>query len=238
MTSSVLLLDYDHTLYPHTLNTLVELDRRITLFIQTRLGISEEQADRMRIALSQSYGTTLRGLQLLHRVDPHEYCEFIEEVSHDFLPPPNPRLCEWLQKVSLPLYLFTNGRRQWAERGFRTLGLGGLSLSGSPRSGSLARVENLEACGLFLDYFDIAFLEWIGKPHDTAYARVEQNLAKIHGSQARIIFADDRVDNLLAAKARNWTTIWVRNPCHIEPENRPFDFVVDSLADLDHELLA
>src|SRR4051812_35519829 len=62
MTRKVLLLDYDHTLYPSTLETLRAVDNRITLYIETFLGLSPEESDAMRQSLCAEFGTTLRGL--------------------------------------------------------------------------------------------------------------------------------------------------------------------------------
>src|SRR3954462_11607517 len=92
MTRKVLLLDYDHTLYPSTLETLRAVDNRITLYIETFLGLSPEASDAMRQSLCAEFGTTLRGLEEHHGVEREHYCDFIHEIEDEFLPPPDPVL--------------------------------------------------------------------------------------------------------------------------------------------------
>ena len=87
---------------------------------------------------------------------------------------------------------------------------------------------------------DITYLDWQGKPHPLAYAKVEALLRRRHGEDIRIHFADDRPDNLLAARARDWVTIWVNPEDGEFPETPPeaFHTVVPSLIHLDPESLA
>ena len=72
---TILLLDYDQTLYPSTLPTLKAVDERITLYMCTFLGLSPAEADATRRRFGAQYGTTLKGLEAHHGVDRDHYCD-------------------------------------------------------------------------------------------------------------------------------------------------------------------
>ena len=213
--SRVLLLDLDHTLYPSTLPTGDAVDARITHYIGQYLGLPHEDADALRRELSAQYGTTLKGLEILHGVDKEHYCDFIQDLEDELMPPPDLRLREWLLKARerIPTYLFTNARRDWADRCLACLGL----------------------TDLFPDILDIGFMEWIGKPEAAAFFKVENFVRERHGD-VRFVFIDDRLDNLEQARLHGWTTIWVK-PHDAVPESGSAHRIVDSLLELDIESL-
>jgi putative hydrolase of the HAD superfamily len=196
----ILLLDLDHTLYPSTAPTLDAVDARITRFIETTLGIPGDHADEMRRSLCAEYGTTLRGLEELHGVSREAYTTFIQDLGDHLMPPADPQLRAWLTTaaLNLPTYLFTNARRDWADRCLVHIGISDLVHADGVRG-----------------ILDIDFMDWIGKPEASAFAKVEKFLLERHppafeGGSAELIFADDRLDNVEGARARGWRTIWVR----------------------------
>jgi pyrimidine 5'-nucleotidase len=241
----ILLLDYDHTLYPSTLNTLKAVDERINLYIRTFLGFSPAEADAARLNLWSQYGTTLKGLEENHGVNRDHYTDFIHAIDEEHLPPPDLELSAWLSRISIPTYIFTNARMDWPVRGLKAMGLGSLlpqeciqvnwvEPQGSNVSNSgMALLNGLRLEGIF----DIAFMDWQGKPHPDSYAKVEAHLRQKHGNKIQIYFADDRIDNLETARSRAWYTIW------IAPHDAPdmpvgsFDQVVSSLSSFDLDQL-
>lgn len=251
---SILLLDFDHTLYPSTLPTLKAVDDRITLYIQTHLGLTWEEADRRRVLFCEEYGTTLRGLELRHGVDREHYCDFIHAVEAHHLPPPDPALHDWLARVPHPCYIFTNARMDWAVRGLKAMGLEGIL----PEIGVAAGCAEAAVAGMadgraerdeaaprlpwpgprLKGILDIAFMEWQGKPHADAYAKADRHLREVHGEGIRVHFADDRPDNLMAAREAGWKTIWITpQPVSASPWGASFDRVAASLTSLDPETL-
>jgi putative hydrolase of the HAD superfamily len=199
--SSVLLLDLDHTLYPSTLPTLGAVDARITRYIEEKLGLESGEADAMRQALCAEYGTTLRGLEVLHGVGRDDYTSYIQDLEDALMPPEDPRLRDWVLAASeaRPTYLFTNARRDWADRCLRHIGLSDLLVSEDP-----------EVRAALAGILDIDFMEWVGKPDPGAFSKVEDFLREKHAPATDLIFADDRLDNLESARARGWRTIWVK----------------------------
>jgi putative hydrolase of the HAD superfamily len=242
---TILLLDYDHTLYPSTLSTLKAVDDRITLYIQTFLGFSPEAADAARLRLWDEYGTTLKGLEELHGVDREHYCDFIHAIEEAHLPPPDPLLTDWLARMPHPFYIFTNARMDWAVRGLKAMGLEGMlpldvgkTSEANPTPAELERTTAVASATAFIGprlegIFDIAFMYWEGIPNRAAYAKVDAYLREKHGPDIRIHFADDRQDNLESARERGWGTIWIAPHTAPVVKGDEFDRVVDSLTALD-----
>jgi pyrimidine 5'-nucleotidase len=253
---TILLLDYDHTLYPSTLTTLKAVDDRINLYIRTFLGFSSAEADGLRTRLWDTYGTTLKGLEELHGVDREHYCDFIHAIEEAHLPPPDPLLHDWLARMPHPFYIFTNARMDWAVRGLKAMGLEamlpagldhsapGMSLErAGGKSAEPALLNAAKAAAEFLGprlegIFDIAFMDWEGKPNKQAYAKVDAHLRARHGADIRIHFADDRQDNLESARERGWSTIWIAPHTAPVVVGDEFDRVVSNLTALDPATLA
>lgn len=233
----VLLLDFDHTLYPPNAETLRALDARITLYIQTFLGFAPAAADALRLELWERYGTTLKGLEVHHGVDRDHYCDFIHDIAAASLPPPDPAMQAWLARLTHPFYIFTNARRDWAERGLINMGLADI-LPEADAAAPAAHAKGGTASPRLLDILDIVFMEWEGKPNPQAYAKADRHLRLRHGDDIRIFFADDRTDNLLEARRRDWSTIWIApEDARDESQAKEFDSVVPSLICLDPERL-
>ena len=231
---NILLLDYDHTLYPSTLPTLRAVDQRINLYIRTYLGFTAEGADALRLRLWDKYGTTLKGLEELHGVDRGHYCDFIHAIDALHLPPPDAALRAWLAGMPHPCYIFTNARMDWPVRGLKAMGLGAMLPEAlAPELADLGDVAEGLSVPRLQGIFDIAYMDWDGKPNPSGYAKVDAHLRERHGGDLRIHFADDRRDNLESARARGWRTLWVAP--HDAPAVRgdEFDRVVKSLTDLD-----
>lgn len=241
----ILLLDYDHTLYPSTLSTLRAVDDRINLYIRTFLGFTSDEADALRVRLWDEYGTTLKGLEELHGVDRGHYCDFIHAIEAVHLPPPDPQLQAWLTRLPHPFYIFTNARMDWAVRGLKAMGLEAMLPEAlAAEMADLAdAVDGASAVAGFKGprlegIFDIAFMDWEGKPNPQAYAKVDAHLRSRHGRDIDIHFADDRPDNLESARERGWTTIWIAPHTASPVIGDEFDRVVTSLTDIDPETLA
>lgn len=146
--------------------------------------MSWEEANYLRRDFCTRYGTTLAGLRAKFGTCPQEFFDFIHTPEGLLYPAPNSALQDLLLKLPGRRYIFTNGRRDWVEPGLIAMGL-----------------QNL-----FLDIFDIAFFGWDNKPNAGPYAQVESHLGEKPG---QIVFFDDCPENLLPAKARGWTTVYI-----------------------------
>ena len=53
--------------------------------------------------------------------------------------------------------------------------------------------------------FDLKMMDWVGKPHDSAYEKMERWL----GEKSQIVLLEDSLRNLEPAHRRGWTTVFV-----------------------------
>lgn len=183
------LFDYDLTLYGHDeADVLWSLDRNITRFLMQRFAWSEATADEFRKGYCAQFGTTLGGLRALHGVTPTEYFDFIH-AGETLL---QPKFEPWRRELLLALpgtrWVFTNARRDWAERGLQSM--------------------QIQDC--FAGILDIESFAWDSKPSPSVYAEVEIRM-KEKGSQ--LILLDDKPDNLQPALALGWRTVLVHPQC-------------------------
>jgi putative hydrolase of the HAD superfamily len=168
-----LLLDLDDTLYPASARIGAEITRRMICFVAELLGVSFDEARRLRENRGPQFGTTLEWLQVEHgmggadkeerameymrRIHPEEEAD---EVDFD------PRLRPFLQSLRLPMTVLTNAPIFHAERILRLL-----------------RVDDL-----FLGVWDVMRSGFKGKPHRNAYI----GALSISGySIEETLFADD-----------------------------------------------
>ena len=194
----VWLFDYDLTLYgTEERCVLNSLDHRISLFVQKVVGCDFESAHKVRTDYLERYGTTLAGLMALHHTDPDEFFDFIHEPEYLIYPKKAPEKLALLQSLKGPHFVFTNGRHDWSEAGMAHMGID-------------SAIDGV---------FDLKLLGWEGKPHESAYEKMEAWLAEklptmgleMPKSQKEIVLLDDGLRNLEPAHRRGWTTIFV-NP--------------------------
>lgn len=208
---TIWLFDYDLTLYGFEEHGVLDsLDRNITQFVATHLGLEGERANRIRRDYCQEYGTTLGGLQARHGVAPHDYFDFIHGSGVQ-LPAHDPRKKALLQALPGMRFVFTNARRDWAERGLASMGI----------------------ADCFAGLFDLEFCDWLGKPARLPYQKVEEGLRALGHTwdrPGRLVLLDDKTENLNTARELGWSTVWV----HPEAKSIPssYDWSISHLLDL------
>lgn len=188
---TVWLFDYDLTLYTYKERFVLDsLDRHIMLFVKRFFDCSEARATEIRKDYLVRFGTTLRGLQVLHGVDPNEYYDFIHQREGLIYPEFAPRKRDLLERLPGEKFIFTNGRRDWSEAGLRSMGI----------------------LDVFRGILDVADMNWLGKPAESAYACAEDFLKREFGAVPKsVIMLDDAAKNLPGGAAHGWTTVLV-NP--------------------------
>ncbi|SHL03934.1 pyrimidine 5'-nucleotidase [Fibrobacter sp. UWEL] len=194
------LFDYDLTLYgADERNVLDSLDERISKSVQNATGVDYETAHQIRKDYLQRFGTTLAGLQAMHGVKPDDFFDFIHQPEFLQYPKASPAKRNLIMGLEGHRFVFTNGRRDWSEAG----------------------MEHMGVRDCFEDVFDLKQMDWVGKPHESAYDKVEAYLAKrvpeeffmngMPANPSHIVLLEDSVRNLEPAHRRGWTTILV-NP--------------------------
>ena len=147
--------------------------------------------------ISLFVGTTLAGLMAMNNTDPDDFFDFIHVPDFLIYPKKAPEKLALLQSLRGPRFVFTNGRHDWSEAGMAHMGID-------------SAIDGV---------FDLKQLDWVGKPHDSAYVKMEKWLAeKLAGmgiaypeNPKEIVLLEDSLRNLEPAHRRGWTTIFV-NP--------------------------
>jgi putative hydrolase of the HAD superfamily len=179
--------DLDNTLYPHSAGVTEALEAKMNAYVADLTNTSIPDATLLRQGYYHQYGTTLRGLQLHHRVDTEAYLAAVHHIPIETLVIPNPSLCiamkPWLGQSAV----FTNSPREHAERVLAVLGFG----------------QNT------IPIIDIRAIAFHPKPHINAYQHALQIMRT--SAQSAVLFEDTLV-NLEHAKAFGFRTIYLQSP--------------------------
>lgn len=222
--SKIWLFDYDLTLYGEEERcVLSSLDHRIAEFVQKTVGGTFESATEIRKDYLHRFGTTLSGLMAMNGTLPDDFFDFIHEPEYLIYPKVSPEKFALLKSLKGHRFVFTNGRGDWSRAG-------------------MARMEIAPAIE---DVFDLKLMGWEGKPHLSAYEKIEKWLLARgvfqgeNGSdkmfdKSRIVLLEDSLRNLEPAHERGWTTILV-NP-NIQAPNW-VDFHIPHLLNLREKLI-
>jgi putative hydrolase of the HAD superfamily len=201
------IFDLDNTLYPAKSDLFGLIDVKMGEFIQGLLGCAPVEAYAMQKRLFREHGTTLSGLMIDHRVDPHEFLAFVHDISLDRLEVDH-ALNASISALPGRRLIFTNGDEPYAQRVLKKLEL----------ADAFELIHDIHAC------------QYIPKPNPAGY----HALCDTHGLDPhRSAFFEDMARNLRPAKAIGMTTIWVNNGSEAgDVDHHPdfIDFETDHLA--------
>jgi len=181
------LFDLDDTLYPASTGLFGHVSARITRRIADVLGVPEAEARIAQRGLWRKYGTSLRGLQVEHGIDPEPFLADVHDVPVEEILVPDPELHALLSRLPGERHIFTNGPSEFAHRVMRRLGV-------DP---------------LFTRVFDIRHAEFVPKPDPHPYHRA---MAALAAPGESIVLIDDAPQNIAQARALGWWTVWLRSP--------------------------
>lgn len=175
--------DLDNTLYSADCGLFHQIDRRMGEFIADLLALGPEEARALQKHYFHTYGTTLRGLMIHHRVDPRAYLEFVHDIDLAVIDP-NPALARAIGGLPGGKYVFTNASRAHAEQVIDRLGI----------------------AGHFDGIFDIHDAAYRPKPEPETYDR----LVAAHAiAPSRSVLFEDSSVNLEPAAALGMTTVLI-----------------------------
>jgi putative hydrolase of the HAD superfamily len=126
MRFSTFFFDLDETLYPHNNGLWVEIRARINAYLHERMGFPLDQIENLREKYFSEYGTTLRGLQVHHKVDMDEYLAYVHDVPINHYLQANPELRTAIQSMPVRKFIFTNADTNHTRRVLEAVGLQGL----------------------------------------------------------------------------------------------------------------
>lgn len=175
--------DLDNTLYPRSCDLFAQMDVRMTEFIQNLLDLSFDDARSVQKTHYRDYGTTLRGLMSVHKIDPKIYLDFVHDI--DYSPVKEaPMLRKALEALPGRKLIFTNGDVPHAQRTTDRLGI----------------------TDLFDSVFDIVAADLLPKPHRNTY----EKFVDVTGiDPARAAMFEDLPRNLTVAHEMQMRTVLI-----------------------------
>ena len=204
MTWTVLFFDLDDTLYPNTNDLWEAIRLRMTDYLHDPLGFDPGEIQELRQTYYETYGTTLRGLQLHHEVDEDDYLAYVHDLPLEQYISPDPQLRSLLESLPQKKWIFTNADADHASRVLQVLGI--------------------EDC--FSDIIDVRALGFLCKPDRQAYARALELAGETNPEKC--VLLDDSIRNLIPAHQAGFTTVLVGSPQH----HQAADYIIENLKDL------
>src|SRR5580698_2430607 len=81
------IFDLDNTLYPADSNLFVQVDARMTAFVQDLMGLDFDAARAIQKAYYRDHGTTLNGLMQVNGIDPEDFLARVHDIDLSVLEP-------------------------------------------------------------------------------------------------------------------------------------------------------
>jgi putative hydrolase of the HAD superfamily len=204
MNWSVLFFDLDDTLYSNSNGLWEAIRGRMNDYLLDPLGFPADEIQFIRRHYFETYGTTLRGLQMNHSVDADEYLAYVHDLPLEDYLSPDLELKKMLASLPEQKWILTNADANHANRVLNILGL--------------------EGC--FAGIIDVVALDYQCKPQNEAYQRA-LDLADSSNPANCIIF-EDSLRNLVPAHELGFTTVMVGT----EEKHSGVDYSVKNLLDL------
>jgi putative hydrolase of the HAD superfamily len=204
MSYSTLFFDLDETIYTKGNGLWDAIATRMNEYIRVNLDLPPEDVIELRRKYYQSYGTTLRGLQLHHHVDTDDYLAYVHDLPLEDFIQPDLQLRNLLLGLPQRKWIFTNADKNHASRVLKIIGIS----------------------DCFDGILDVTAIGFLCKPEVEAYQRA-LTLANVDNPENSILL-DDSIRNLIPAKDLGFTTILVGS----NGSNPAVDYVIKSLHDL------
>ena len=182
---STLFIDLDGTLYANTNGMWDAIASRMNAYMLQVLELPEEEIPGLRQSYFLKYGTTLRGLQANHKVDPEDFLAYVHDIPLVEYLTPDKQLNQVLAQLHYPKWVLTNSDQAHSQRVLAALGV----------------QEH------FSGIIDITALEFRNKPEPEAFELALALAGSPHPGEC--VFVDDIPKNLAPAKALGMYTILV-----------------------------
>jgi len=179
-----ILFDLDDTLYSKKTGLMAAIGQRIHQYMQERVGLDPVGARDLRRHYLQTYGTTLKGLQVHYNVDTEEYLTYVHDVPLGDYLQPDEALDRVLAEIQAEKVVFTNATTEHARQVLRFLGV----------EHHFSRIVDLRATN------------YVNKPQPGAYLRA---LDILGARPEECLMVEDSVRNLRPAKELGMGTVLV-----------------------------
>ena len=179
------IFDLDNTLYSGNTRVFEQVDKKMTEYISKKLKVDKEEAKKIQKNYFHKYNTTLNGMIRNHKINAHEFLEFVHDINIEFLQK-DPDLAKEIERLDGIKIIFTNGSRKHALNVTKRLGID----------------------QLFDDIFDIVDCNFIPKPLVEPYKK----LVEKHKIDPKLcVLVEDIARNLKPAYEMGMKTVWIEN---------------------------
>lgn len=185
MSFTTLFFDLDDTLYANDNGLWEAIRDRMSEYMHERLSLSRHAIPELRRHYYETYGTTMRGLQIHYNVDADDYLAYVHDLTLDAFLQPDPELRDLLLSLTQRKWIFTNADADHTHRVVIILGL----------------------VNCFEGIIDVRAIDFHCKPEVEAY-QLAMDMAG-ETDPRRCILVDDSPRNLAPARSLGFTTILV-----------------------------
>ena len=184
------------------------VSKRMTLFIQEKLGLDEKKAKELQTNYFYKYNTSLNGLMLHHNVIGDEFLKYVHDIDISFMKEDKILRSE-LENLDMEKFIFTNGSAEHAQNILTRLGI--YDLFGKEK------------------VFDIKDAGYVPKPE----AQTFDLMVKKFGIKPKeTIYIEDIAKNLSIGHERGCTTVWLINDEHFGKMDADKDFISHKIENL------
>ena len=184
------------------------VSKRMTLFIQEKLGLDEKKAKELQTNYFYKYNTSLNGLMLHHNVIGDEFLKYVHDIDISFMKEDKIMRNE-LENLEMEKFIFTNGSAEHAQNILTRLGI--YDLFGKEK------------------VFDIKDAGYVPKPE----AQTFDLMVKKFGIKPKeTIYIEDIAKNLSIGFERGCTTVWLINDEHFGKIDSDKDYISHKIENL------
>ena len=180
-----IIFDCDGVLYKDLDTVFGQVSKRMSEYISRKLNVDLKKAKELQRNYFHQYNTSLNGLMIHHKIDPHEFLEYVHDINLDFLKK-DTVLREELLKLDAKKFVYTNGSRNHVNNITKHLGID----------------------DLFDGVFDIVDGQFIPKPQIEPFKIL---IKKFDINPEETVFIEDIAKNLSVKKELNLKTVWLIN---------------------------
>ena len=180
-----IIFDCDGVLYKDLDAVFGQVSKKMGEYISRKLNVDLKKAKELQRNYFHQYNTSLNGLMIHHKIDPHEFLEYVHDIDLNFLKK-DTVLREELLKLDAKKFIYTNGSRAHVNNITKHLGID----------------------DLFDGVFDIVDGQFIPKPQIEPFKVL---IKKFDINPEETVFIEDIAKNLSVKKELNLKTVWLIN---------------------------
>ena len=184
------------------------VSKRMTLFIQEKLGLDEKKAKELQTNYFYKYNTSLNGLMLHHNVIGDEFLKYVHDIDISFMKEDKIMRNE-LESLDMEKFIFTNGSAEHAQNILTRLGI--YDLFGKEK------------------VFDIKDAGYVPKPEAQTF---DLMVKKFGINPKETIYIEDIAKNLSIGFERGCTTVWLINDEHFGKIDSDKDYISHKIENL------